>query len=141
MLLYLSPLGSAALTLAAAGLLGLGAGATVSPGLYLAGFAVSSQIIGRVFALVELVRSLADYIIAPVLMQIAREASAQKLDLHGVHLSIWITLWFTVAFTVFGVALYVLGRGGLPKPDLEGWLAHRGPAIKPTRLLAGLRQR
>lgn len=141
MLLFLSPHSSRALTLAAAGLLGLGAGATVSPGLYLAGFPLSSQIIGRVFALVELVRSLCDYIIAPVLMQIAREASARQLDMHGVHLSVWIALWLVVAFTIFGIALYVLGRGGLAKPDLDGWLAHRGPAIEPTPLLSRLRRR
>jgi len=106
-------------------LLGLGAGATVSPGLYMAGFPLASQIIGRVFALVELLRSLADYIIAPVMMQIAHAASGQNLDPHGIHLSVRITLWLTVAFTVFGSALYVLGRGGLPKPDLERWLSDR----------------
>lgn len=140
-LLFLSPHGSRTLTLVASGLLGLGAGATVSPGLFIAGFPLSSQIIGRVFALVELVRSLSDYIIAPVLMQIAREASGGKLDTHGTRLSVWIALWLVVAFTAFGTTLYVLGRGGLPKPDLDGWLAHKGPAIKPTPLLARLRRR
>ncbi|HLH98853.1 MAG TPA: hypothetical protein VKW08_27400 [Xanthobacteraceae bacterium] len=38
------------------GLLGLGAGATVSPGLFLAGLSLPTQFIGRILALVELVR-------------------------------------------------------------------------------------
>lgn len=118
---------------------GLGAGATVSPGLYMAGFPLPSQIIGRVFALVELVRSLADYIIAPVIAQIAQERSARQLDAQGVHLGVWVTLWLTIAFTLGGAVLYVLGRGGLPRPALEGWLANRNPAIPSTPLLARLR--
>lgn len=59
------------LVLAATGLLGLGAGATVAPGLWVAGFALPSKMIGRTFALVELVRSEADFIIAPVLLGVA----------------------------------------------------------------------
>lgn len=140
MLLSLTPQSGPGLTLGAAGLLGLGAGATVSPGLYLAGFPLSSQIIGRVFALVELVRSLADYIIAPVMAEIAQEASGGHLSVDGIHTGIRVTLWLTVAFTVFGVALYVLGRGELPRPDLETWIAKRGPAIRPVPLLARLRR-
>jgi MFS family permease len=140
LLLQLSPRANDAITLAAAGLLGLGACATVSPGLYLAGFPLPSQIIGRIFALVELVRSLADYIIAPVMTEVAQSASGQQLDTHGVHLAVWITLWLMIAFTVFGTALYILGRGGLPMPDLDAWLLRNGPAIQSTPLLARLRR-
>ncbi len=140
LLLQLSPHASDALTLSAAGLLGVGAGATVAPGLYLAGFSLSAKLIGRVFALVELVRSVADYILAPVMTQIARAASGQHLSQHGVHLALGITLWITVAFTVLGAALYLLGGGRLSKPDLEGWLSAKGPAIQPTPLLSRLRK-
>jgi hypothetical protein len=73
MLLKLPANGGAGLTMSAAALLGFGAGATVSPGLNIASFPVPNQIIDCVFALVELVRSLADYIMAPVILQIARE--------------------------------------------------------------------
>lgn len=139
LLLGLSPRAAPALTLASAGLLGLGAGATVSPGLYYAGFPLASQIIGRVFALVELVRSLADYIIAPVVVQIAREASAGPLGTGGIHSGVQIVLWLMVASTVAGTALFLLGRSGLPRPDLERWLGNRGPAIQPVPLLARAR--
>ncbi|MGO8779231.1 MAG: hypothetical protein ACLQKK_10020 [Rhodomicrobium sp.] len=43
--------------LGVSGLLGVGAGATVSPGLFMASLSLPSQLIGRIFALVELVRS------------------------------------------------------------------------------------
>lgn len=62
--------------LIAAGLLGLGAGATVSPGLDMAAFSLASGMVGRVMALVELVRSLADFILAPVMLEVARQASS-----------------------------------------------------------------
>lgn len=139
MFMGLTPQRGNALTLGAAGLLGLGAGATVSPGLYLAGFPLPSQIIGRVFALVELVRSLADYIIAPVMAEIARTSSGGKLVTHGVHMAFGITLWLTIACTVIGMVLFLLGRRPLPRPDLEKWLANKGPAIEPVPLLAALR--
>lgn len=62
--------------------------------------------VGRVFALVELVRSLADYIIAPIIMKIARVRSHQPpLDWPGVHQAAIVTLWLIVGFTVLGVAL------------------------------------
>lgn len=47
-------------------LLGFGAGATVSPALWVAGFSLPSKMVGMIFALVELVRSVADFILAPV---------------------------------------------------------------------------
>jgi len=140
LIMTLGPEGQPARTLAAAGLLGLGAGATVSPGLYLAGFPLPSKIIGRVFALVELVRSLADYIIAPVIAKIAREGSHKPpLDWPGVHEAAGITLWITVGFTVVGALLWVAGGVGLPVPDIQGWLTQNKTAIRSPVLLARLR--
>jgi hypothetical protein len=66
---------SSAVWLIAVGLLGLGAGATVSPGLWMAGFSLPSQMVGRTFALVELVRSEADFILAPLMLQVAQVSS------------------------------------------------------------------
>ncbi len=132
--------GQPARTLAAAGLLGLGAGATVSPGLYLAGFPLPSKIIGRVFALVELVRSLADYIIAPVIAKIAREGSQKPpLDWPGVHEAAGITLWITIGFTVLGALLWISGGIGLPVPNIQAWIKDNKPAIRSPVLLARLR--
>ena len=131
----------AALTLAAAGLLGLGAGATVSPGLYLAGFPLKSMIIGRIFALVELVRSVADYILAPVILRIARDASGHALTAHGIRQGLWVTLLIGAGLLAFGLVLYLIGAPGLPRPDLEAWLGQDEPALPSPKLAAALRRR
>jgi hypothetical protein len=140
LILTLGANGAETRTLAAAGLLGLAAGATVSPGLYLAAFPLSSMIIGRVFALVELVRSLADYIIAPVIGRIAQQGShTPPLDWPGVHEAAGITLWITIGFTAIGVLLWIAGGVGLPVPDIRAWITDKKPAIRSPVLLARLR--
>jgi MFS family permease len=127
--------------MAAAGLLGLGAGATVSPGLYLAAFPLPSRIIGRIFALVELVRSVADFILAPVMLGVAKVASgAMQPTAAGLRFSIWLTLGVTIALTLGGVALYLLGGAGLPRPDLVAWIERNQPAIGSPPLAQRLRE-
>ena len=140
MLLAAVPGGGGGITLGAAGLLGLGAGATVSPGLYLAGFPLPVKIIGRIFALIELVRSLADYLLAPVMLRIAEAASGGVLNPHGIALALWITVLVSIVLTGFGVFLYVGGGAGLAAPDLEKWLSKAGSAMESPRLLARLRR-
>lgn len=139
-LLLLPPsAGTRATMLGAAALLGLGAGATVSPGLYLAGFSLPSKQVGRIFALVELVRSVADFILAPIMVQIARVASgAHHPTAAGIREAIWITMYITIALTIGGVALYLLGGAGLPRPDLEGWIEKNRPAIGSPKLVQAL---
>jgi len=44
-------------TVFAAGLMGWGAGATVSPALLMSGFSLASRMLGRIFAMIELIRS------------------------------------------------------------------------------------
>jgi hypothetical protein len=135
---------SQAQILAAVGLLGLGAGATVSPGLFLAGLALPSQLLGRIFALVELVRSVADFMLAPVMIRVARNASSTgptTLDSGGLHQAMWITLLITLGGTIIVIALHMLSGAGLPRPDLERWLANKGPAIPSPLLLARLRRK
>jgi MFS family permease len=133
--------GAGTTVLAAAGLLGLGAGATVSPGLYLAAFSLPSRIVGRTFALVELVRSVADFILAPVMLGVARVASgAVEPSAAGLRFAIWLTLGVTAALTLGGIALYLLGGVGLPRPDLNAWIEQNRPAIGSPPLAQKLRQ-
>lgn len=122
------------------GLLGLGAGATVSPGLFLAGLSLPAQLLGRIFALVELVRSVADFIMAPVIQRIATVASGtQHLTPFGYQQALWITLSIAVAGTLFAAVLYLLGGAGLTRPDIEGWLHRNRSAVRSPPLLARLR--
>ena len=106
--------GTGAALLAAVGLLGLGAGATVSPGLFLAGMSLPSNILGRIVALIELVRSVGDFLMAPVLMQVARDTSGRA----GFELAVSATLVIAVVATAAGLLLYLLGRAGLPRPAM-----------------------
>lgn len=123
LLLFLRADTPANFILAVTGLLGLGAGATVAPGLWVAGFALPSILVGRTFALVELVRSEADFIIAPVIMGVALLASGgTTLTVRGIHDAIGITLLITIASTIAVVAIYIAGGVGLPRPDLHAWL-------------------
>ena len=101
----------------------------------------AGRVIGRVFALVELVRSLADYIMAPVITRIAQESSRKPpLDWPGVHEAAGVTLWITVGFTVLGALLWIAGGIGLPVPDIQGWIKENKPAIRSPVLLARLRR-
>src|SRR5581483_8100573 len=57
---------SQAATLVGSGLTGIGLGATVAPALFVAGFSLASANLQRVFAIVELLRAVAAFMIAPV---------------------------------------------------------------------------
>jgi MFS family permease len=137
MLLSLPSTGSWSLGIAAA-LLGIGAGATVSPGLWMAGFALPSKMVGRTFALIELVRSEADFILAPVILNLARRGSSVTAT--GVHAAMGVTLLVALAGTAAAVLLYLAGAPGLPHPDLEAWLKGRSAAIESPELLAAVRR-
>lgn len=94
------------------------------------------------FALVELVRSVADFILAPVMLGIARVASGGGThpSAVGLHTALWITLLITLAATAAGTLLYVLGGVGLPKPDIEAWITKNRPAIRSPLLAETLRE-
>jgi hypothetical protein len=132
--------GTPALPLAAA-LLGLGAGATVSPGLYMAGFSLPSPLLARCFALVELLRCIADYSIAPVMRHVAQIASAgEAIAAAGIRQAIITTLAVSAAAGALAAAVYLAGKGwALPRTDIACWLQGRGPAHLSPPLGAALR--
>jgi MFS family permease len=130
-----------AANLAGIGLLGLGAGATVSPALFITGFALSSKIIGRVLALVELVRSVADFLLGPVMLEVARKASGVKgLNVTGIEHALWLLVLMAIASTLLFVLLYLIGSHELPRPNIADWLEHEAPALPSPPLGARLRR-
>ena len=143
LMLFLRVQSAPSFVLALTALLGLGAGATVAPGLWVAGFALPSQMVGRTFALVELVRSEADFIIAPVVLAIALAVSGgQTLTEGGMRAGVGITLLVTLVSTLAIVAIYLAGGVGLPKPDLHAWLEkpeEKRPAIRSPELGTALK--
>ncbi|MFJ4923836.1 MFS transporter [Streptomyces sp. NPDC088725] len=116
--------------------LGFGAGAGVAPGLFLAGFSVPVWQIGATFALVELLRSEAAFLIGPVLLRIAM--TPQSL-VHGFHLAVVITLGVTVLGGLFLVGLFVLGGARPEPPDLDTWIAGEGTGYHSPALAARIR--
>ena len=57
---------SQALTVVGSSLTGIGLGATVAPALFVAGFSLASANLQRVFAIVELLRAVAAFMLAPI---------------------------------------------------------------------------
>lgn len=107
-------------TLAAVtGLLGLGVGASVSPGLFLAGFSLPSNLLQRIFALIELLRGVTAFLFAPALVFLAGVLGANPVA--GIASAAWIcAVIAAVGFAAAG-ALYLSGRPWLVAPDLQSW--------------------
>jgi MFS family permease len=116
--------------LLATGLLGFGAGATVSPGLFLAGLGVPATQIGRAFALVELLRSMAAYAVGPVVAFLAQGWGGLTA---GVHAGLWVTLSLAGTALVVSFAVPALSGARLRRPDLEGWLDEGRQALPSPR--------
>ena len=125
------------LLMVAVALLGLGAGTTVSPGLFLAGFSLESKILGRIVALVELVRSVGDFLIAPVMLALSKMFSdGGAVDAHGIAMAVAISLAAATGTTLLCIAIYAASGLGLPRPHLRRWLEEDGVAIDSPPLFA-----
>jgi MFS family permease len=128
---------SQGLTLVASFLTGIGLGATVAPALFVAGFALRATNLQRVFAIVELLRAVAAFLIAPIFVHFANNVNG-GLN-HGVGIVLWIGFALAILGGAIPVVLYWLGGARPEKPDLEGFLGGEGPAYPSPPLLARLR--
>lgn len=113
-------------------LLGFGAGAGVAPGLFMAGLSVPSNRLGPTFALVELLRSEAAFLVGPILLGVAMIA--------GVHLALLVVVAAAFAGTAAFGLLLLLGGAGPHAPDLDGWLSGDATAYHSPPLVATLRR-
>ncbi|HEU4675226.1 MAG TPA: MFS transporter [Motilibacteraceae bacterium] len=100
-------------------LLGLGAGATVSPGLFLAALGVPSSQLGRAFALVELLRSEAGFAVTPVVLFLVGAAADPA---RAVHLALLAMLVLAALGLAAALAIPALSGARLRTPDLHHWL-------------------
>jgi hypothetical protein len=130
---------SQALTLLGSGLTGIGLGATVAPALFVAGFSLPSHNLQRVFAIVELLRAVAAFMIAPVFAHLAVTVGG-SLDA-GTGIALWIGLGLAVTGAAIGVLLYALGRARPQTAGIDRFLDGDAPAWYSPPLLAGLRRR
>ncbi len=122
-----------ALTLIGSGVIGIGLGATVAPALFAAGFSLPSASLQRVFALVELLRAVAAFMIAPIFAHFAT-------GIVGTGVALWISLGLALGGAAIAVALYLLGGARPQTPDLDGFVGGETPAWHSPPLLDRLRR-
>ena len=128
-----------ALTLVGSGLTGIGLGAAVAPALFVAGFSLPAASLQRVFAIVELLRAVAAFMIAPVFAHFAATVGGNPRT--GVGIVLWIGLGIAISGAAAAVLLYALGRARPRTPDLERFMNGQGPAWYSPPLLAAVRNR
>jgi MFS family permease len=126
-----------ALTLVGSGLTGLGLGATVAPALFVAGLSLPSNNLQRVFAIVELLRAVAAFMIAPVFAHFAATVGPNLSS--GTGTALWIGLGLAVGGAAAAVALYALGGARPQTPDIEQFMDGDSPAWYSPPLLAAIR--
>jgi len=120
------------LTLIGSGVTGIGLGATVAPALFAAGFSLPSSSLQRVFALVELLRAVAAFMIAPIFVHFAT-------DIPSTGVALWVGIGLALGGAAIAVTLYLLGGARPQTPDLEGFVGGETPAWHSPPLLARLR--
>jgi MFS family permease len=127
------------LTLIGSGLTGIGLGATVAPALFVAGFSLPSANLQRVFAIIELMRATAAFMIAPVFVHFASTVGGSPRA--GTGIALWVGFGLAVGGAALAVLLYALGRARPQTPNLERFMAGESPAWYSPPLLAGVRRR
>jgi MFS family permease len=128
-----------ALTLIGSALTGIGLGATVAPALFAAGFSLPAPTLQRVFAIVELLRAAAAFMIAPVFAHFAVTVGGSVKA--GTGIALWIGLGLAVAGAAVPLLLYVLGGARPETPQLARFLGGEGPAWHSPPLLCAARRR
>jgi MFS family permease len=126
-------------TLVGSGLTGIGLGATVAPALFCAGFSLPSNNLQRVFAIVELLRAVAAFMIAPVFAHLAVTVGGNPRM--GTTIALWVGLAMAIIGTVVPLAIYLFGGARPETPQLERFLAQESPAWHSPPLLAAVRGR
>jgi MFS family permease len=127
------------LALIGSGLTGIGLGATVAPALFCAGFSLPAASLQRVFAIIELMRAVAAFMIAPVFVHLAATVGGSLNA--GTGIALWIGLGVAVVGTLSAVTIYLLGGARPQQPHLERFLAGETPAWYSPPLLAAVRSR
>jgi MFS family permease len=119
----------------ASALLGFGAGSAVAPALFLAGMGVESMKLGRAFALIELLRSEAAFLIAPVLIVLAEHIGG----LDGVREALIISMVIATLGLALFAFVYLASGTRAHDPDIVGWLTGGKQALHSPPVLARLR--
>lgn len=125
------------LALLGSALTGLALGATVAPALFVAGFSLQSNSLQRVFAIIELLRAVAAFMVAPIFAHYAVTATGGLVE--GTGDALLISLGLAIGGALFGVVIYLLSGARPQKPDIDRFLDGDDPAWYSPPLLARLR--
>jgi hypothetical protein len=128
---------SPAATLVGSGLVGVGLGAAVVPALFIAGFSLRNAGLQRVFAIVELFRAVAAFMIAPILIHTA--ATVAGGGAAGTRTALWICFGLAAGGALTAVGLYALGGLRPPTPHTDRWFAGEAGGWDSPPLFARLR--
>lgn len=127
------------LTSVGSGFVGVGVGSSVVPALFIAGFSLRSNNVQRVFAIIELVRAVAAFMVAPVLVYVAATVGGSLAS--GTRMALWVCFAITCAGAVIGAALYALGGVRRPPhPSVPAWMSGEEPGWDSPPLLAAVRR-
>ncbi|HSR85816.1 MAG TPA: universal stress protein [Streptosporangiaceae bacterium] len=127
------------LTVVGSGLVGIGIGSSVTPALFLAGFSLRSASVQRVFAILELLRAVAAFMIVPILLHFATTLTGLATPALGA--ALWICFGLAAGGAVLFAILYVLGGVRPAAPALQRWMGGQEPAWESPPLFAVLRHR
>ena len=128
---------SPGLTLVGSGLTGLGLGATVAPALFASGFSLPATNLQRVFAMVELLRGVAAFMIAPIFVHFATTVGGSSAA--GTRDALWISLAIVVGGSALAAFLYFAGGARPRTPHMTTFLNGEGPAWPSPPLFGRLR--
>lgn len=128
---------SPGLALIGSGLTGVGLGATVAPALFGAGFCLPGANLQRVFAMIELLRAIAAFMVAPIFVRFANTVGGSPAA--GTRDALWITLAIILGGSALATFIYLAGGARPLTPQMTGFLAGKEPAWPSPPLLARLR--
>jgi nucleotide-binding universal stress UspA family protein len=128
---------TAGFALAGSALVGVGVGASVTPALFLIGFSVRSPSIQRVFSISEMLRAVAAFVAAPVLLHFA--VTLTGLPTPAMSTALWICFGLATGGALAGVLLYLLGGVRPSASALHRWMGGREPGWESPPLLAAVR--
>lgn len=130
LLTRLTPATGDGFTLIITGLLGLGAGLTVSPGLFIAGLSVAPSLVGRAFALVEMLRLAGAFALVPAFLYLAeRLGSSSSALLTGLHQVFWLMVGVMIATIAVTSIIFFVGGARLHPPDLSAYIERGEEAL------------
>jgi MFS family permease len=130
--------GGGALVVVGTGLIGIGVGGSVSPALFIAGLSLRSAQLQRVFALIEYLRGVAAFLVAPILLHFSMTVGRSPMQ--GIGPAVWICFGLAAGGGLLYVYLLVLGRVRLQVPDLETWQEGEAGAWESPPLAAVVRE-